>query len=344
MNKSLNTTRTVLILLIGVFIIARLALPEYAKHVINQQLGNLKEYRGHVEDVSLAIWRGAYSVQGVMIEKRDGHAQAPLFISNEIDFSLDWSSLLHGEVLADIRFVGPEINFVDQKKDGDQTGKDQDWREVVKSLVPITINTFQIQSGAIHFRNFASSPPVNLQLSELDIVVSNLTNADRGKKAQQARIDGSGKMLDHAPFEVYGILDPLGNLENFDINLRISDIDLRRANTLTKAYANFDFQSGHGDFVMELRARDGNLNGYAKPLLNDVDIIDWEEAKELSAPWEGFVAAVSWLLSNHDKERIASKIEIKGELQQQDVSTWQAFTSILRNAFIQAYEARFDNS
>lgn len=49
-------------------------------------------------------------------------------------------------------------------------------------------------------------------------------------------------------------------------DLKITDVELTTANPLARTYAGLDLPSGHGDFTIELEARAGRLNGYAKPL------------------------------------------------------------------------------
>ena len=95
---------------------------------------------------------------------------------------------------------------------------------------------------------------------------------------------------------------------------------------------------------MELQAENGQLEGYARPVLDNVAILDLSEDGEegvLSAAWEAIVGALGQIFRNQPEDRIATEIEISGNLDNQDVSAWQAFVSILRNAFIEAYDAQF---
>lgn len=95
---------------------------------------------------------------------------------------------------------------------------------------------------------------------------------------------------------------------------------------------------------MELEAVDGQMKGYAKPILDNVVIFDLQKDLDdgvFSAAWQAVVGALGRVFRNQPKDRIASQIEISGSLDQKNISVWQTFISILRNAFVEAYEARF---
>jgi len=224
------------------------------------------------------------------------------------------------------------------------SGAGTDWRAAIQQLAPIRIDRLDIQNGKLHFHNFKSDPNVHLVLTDLDGGFTNISNADRSENAVHAGFQLAGLMLENARANLHGHLDPLGDFRDFVINMKITGIELQRINDLTEAYGNFDFESGEGDFIMELEATEGQLTGYAKPLLDNVTILDLEKDLEngiFSAAWEAVVGAMGRIFRNQPKDRIASQIEIRGDLNQREISPWQAFTSVLRNAFVEAYESRF---
>ncbi len=324
----------------------RMALPGLVRDYLNDRLADMGAYRGHVEDVDLALWRGAYTLNGLSVVKAEEKTQVPFLRADALDLSVSWRALWKGSIVAEAAFMSPELNFVDTPGEGGgQSGEGADWRVALQQLLPIELNLLRVVNGRIHFRNFNSQPPVDLEISELDATATNLNNADRREGAQMADIEATGLMLNQAATEFHASLDPLGDMQDFTMQLRARGIELPRLNALTEAYGNFTFESGSGDFVMELEANDGRLQGFAKPLLDNVDILDLkEDAKKgvLSAAWEAMVGGAGWLFRNHPQDRLASQIEISGNLDQQDVSGWQAFVSVLHNAFVDAYQANFE--
>lgn len=53
--------------IIVALIIFRLFLPLIVKNYVNKTLNNIPGYSGHVEDIDLALWRGAYTIDGLIL-------------------------------------------------------------------------------------------------------------------------------------------------------------------------------------------------------------------------------------------------------------------------------------
>ena len=142
------------------------------------------DYRGHITDVDLAWWRGAYQINELKIVKTSGKVPVPFLDAPLIDLSVSWRSLWYDHaVVAEVVFVHPELNFVDGgNKQNSQTGQGTDWRRQLEKLLPITLNEVRIENGTLTFRNFNSKPPVDLKATQLDASIRNLTNV-RDEKA-----------------------------------------------------------------------------------------------------------------------------------------------------------------
>lgn len=335
---------SILVIVAIVLIGLRLALPGLVKNSLNKQLAEMGDYQGRVADVDIALLRGAYVIHDLEIVKVSEAVPVAFFEADSIDLSVSWRALLSGKVVAEVEFINPELHFVDGDEKDSQSGAGTDWRAALQQLVPIRIDRLGVDNGTLHFHNFKSDPNVHLLLTELDGAFSNLSNADRSQDTVPADFNFTGLLFENASASMQGKLDPLADFRNFVINLKVTDIELQRINDLAEAYGHFNFKSGTGDFIMELEAVDGQMSGYAKPILNNVVIFDLQKDLEkgvFSAAWQAVVGAVGQIFRNQPKDRIASQIEITGSLDEKNISAWQAFVSILRNAFVGAYEARF---
>src|SRR5262245_4215150 len=99
----------VLAIVAAVLIAARIALPYWMKDEVNRRLMLLPNYDGHVEDVDVALWRGAYRVEGVRIVKTGVKSSTPFFDGDRVDFSVEWNSLLHGRIVAECAMWRPNL-------------------------------------------------------------------------------------------------------------------------------------------------------------------------------------------------------------------------------------------
>jgi uncharacterized protein involved in outer membrane biogenesis len=341
------TLAGVVVLLIALHI----ALPYMVRNYLNDKLADMGAYRGQINDVDLALWRGAYKINGLKIVKIDGKIPVPFVNAPLIDLSVSWHSLWYNHaVVAEVQFFHPEVNFVDggANKQNSQTGQGTDWRAQLGKLLPITLNEVRIFDGKISFRNFNSKPPVNMNATQVNASIFNLTNVVDTKGKRDARFEGNALLLGQAPLETTATFDPLSNFEDFEFRLRVKDIELKRMNDFASAYGKFDFNAGHGDVVIEAQAKKAQLNGYIKPLLKDVDVFNWQQDVEnkdkgiFRSIWEAIVGGSETVLKNQAKNQFATRVELSGSVHRQDVSAFQAFLQILRNGFIQAFNAQYE--
>ncbi|QIB52076.1 DUF748 domain-containing protein [Pseudomonas sp. OIL-1] len=352
MKKSLSILLVVLVIIALLLVALRVALPGIVRDTLNDKMANMGEdYRGEVEDVDLAIWRGAATLKNVSVHKIQDNEQVPFFQTPEADLSLRWAPLIREQILAiRIHLLEPELNFVDGPEEADQYGDEVDWRDTVKELLQVEIDEFHYDNGRVHFRNFTSDPPVNLYADNVNVMVYNLTNAEEKDGSRDARLEGTADFLDHAPVEAQANFDPLLRFDNFDARMRLEGLDLTRLNDFAAAYGNFDFKAGHGEVVMEVEAEESQLSGYIKPLLRDVEIFDFEQdvANEdkgfFRGVWEALVHGGEEVLSNPSADQFASRIELEGSLDDPEVSALQAFFAILRNAFVEAFSPQFERA
>lgn len=335
-----------IVVLIGV----RIALPSIVRHTLNKHMDRMGDYHGHVADVDISLWRGAYGLDGLKIVKVSGKVPVPLLQTPHMDIHVSWRALMHGAIRASIEFDRPVLNFVDGNgAPGTQAGGGVDWRAQLQQLVPIRLDAVEVHDGTITFRNFVSKPRVDIKATRVNARVTNLTNADRSKGRRVADMHATALVLGEAPLDTSARFDPLGKVVDFKFDLRILRIDLTKLNDLARAYAKLDFTSGHGDFVMQLNARDGRLEGYAKPLFHDMKIFSWKQdvAEEHENPfqvaWQAVAQVVTSIFTNHEKDQFATRVPISGTIDDKKFGTWRAIVNVLHNAFVKAYTSQLEH-
>ena len=333
-----------LLVVILLLVIARALLPYAVRHYLNARMDRMGEYHGQITDISLHLWRGGYTINGLRIVKTTGKLPAPLLDTPRADIELSWFALSHGVFRGKVNFTAPTVNFVEGHGEGDsQTGKGVDWRAELKLLAPMRLDEINVSNGTVTFQNFVSNPRVDLKMTDVNGTVTNLTNIQRRKGNRVATLHAIAKILVDAPFETDASFDPLSHFGDFSYQLQATGIQLTRANALAQAYAGLDFAGGTGTFSMELEARNGQLDGYAKPIFHDLKIFSWKQdvVQDKKGPiklaYEALAQGVVTLFENHANDQFATRVPISGRIDDKQLDTSQAIIGVLRNAFIKAY-------
>jgi len=259
----------------------------------------------------------------------------------KLDLGVEWRALLDGEIVAQIAAIRPQVNFVKgPSKATTQAGTEANWQQTVEDLVPMRINKLVLVDGEVHYRDFHSSPKVDVLLDHLDARVSNLTNSKEFSGSRVATIDVRGTLMRSGQIKLEGQLDPFNPKPTFDLTSSIERLQLAQLNTFLKAYVNIDVEKGRLAMYSDLHARDGQFHGYVKPLIEGLDVLRWKEEDErpLEKLWQGLVGGVAEIFQNQEHDRLATRIPLSGRFNQPDVNGWKAAFSLLRNAFIHALQ------
>ncbi|HZG24137.1 MAG TPA: hypothetical protein VEZ17_06125, partial [Chitinophagaceae bacterium] len=54
---------TIILVIVALLVVFRLLLPVIVLHFANKSLANVKGYYGHIEDIDMSLYRGAYQVK-----------------------------------------------------------------------------------------------------------------------------------------------------------------------------------------------------------------------------------------------------------------------------------------
>ena len=348
----INTWKGRITLTLVVLIAAlRMAMPWLVLNYVNETLDNISGYKGHIADIDINLWRGAYKIQGIELVKTDSPVPRPLFAASTIDMSVLWSALFRGAVVAEVYMVNPEVNFVAGKEGQEaQTGEGEDWTEVIQQLVPIEIDRFETVNGSIHYYDFNSDPKVDVYLSNVDALIRNLNNSGGEGKERLAKLKAHALAMNHADVNLNFNVDPFAKKPDFDFDLRLLQLQMARVREYLKAYGPFDADSGTLDLVVEMAAKSGAVDGYIKPIFKDLNILSWKKDVEQDKdnPFRVVLEAVSGffagLLENQPKDQFATRVPISGRLDDPSVGILPALGNILKNAFIEAFTPTLEQS
>jgi hypothetical protein len=348
-ETSTKRKRLIIIALIVVVLIVgiRLALPYIILRYANNALAEMKGYNGHVEDIDLALLRGAYEIDSIYINKYDSASgeETPFFATRLIDLSIEWQSLLKGSLVGELVFHEPRLRFTAEKAEPDKIKKDSsDWKELLDDLMPLKVNRFEVRNGRIQYIDESSKPKVDISMTNTNILATNLRNAyDSSQSVLPAGINATADVYD-GTLDFKMKLNPLADQPTFDLNAELKNTNLKKLNDFFQAYAKVDVNKGTFGAYSEVAAKDGKFSGYVKPILKDLDVLGKEDRKDniLRKLWEGFVGVTGQIFENKDKKQVATKIPFKGEIKDPDSNIWYTISQVMQNAFVRALQPSLD--
>lgn len=331
-------------------IVVRLALPYIVKWYLNNKvLNQLEDYNGHVDDVDLSLWRGAYQIQDVEIVKIGSEIEEPFVKVKELDLSIQWKSLFKGSIVGEIVIYKAVVNFAFSKDENkQQTGTEEDWTQLVKDLLPISINRFAIEDSNIELVNLLSATNTDISLADLELEITNIQNTVSASDPALpsdvtafANMPGYGGNLNLTARAML-----LKQIPDFDYNLKFEKAQLTKFNDLAEHFTGMTFEKGNISVYSEMAMKDGEFEGYVKPLIEDMLIFSWKEENRKVGAWfkEFFSEGIKEIFENHRKQQLATKIPLSGNLGDVKTEVWTTIVNVLRNAYIQAFQYQLDDS
>lgn len=329
----------ILILLIAF----RLYLPTLVKNYVNKVLADIPGYYGQVEDIDIALIRGAYVINGMYLNKGTAESQVPFLNFPKSDISIEWKSLFKGKIVSEIIMTSPEVIYVfeDQKDESGDANVD-DWTKALTDLVPIDINHFEVYDGKLAFVQLSAEPNIDLQINNLQLTADNLRNVVEKERILPSPIRASGVSIGKGKVSLEGNMNLVKEIPDMDLSFSLQDAEATALNDFTRHYAGLDFDKGTFGIFSEVAIADGHLVGYIKPLLTDTKLIG-EDDGFLGVLWEGFVGFFKFILKNQGTDTLATKVPIEGDLNNVEAGIWPTVFNIFENAWIKAFTGEVDN-
>jgi hypothetical protein len=334
-----------LIVFAATFLAVHLYLAIWIRDYVNRKLSEIPDYRAHVDAVTLHLWRGAYQIHNIKIEKVSGHVPVPFFSAPLIDLSVEWKALFRGSFVGEIDFHRPQMNFVNGRtKAEQQAAVDEPWTDKIKQLFPLKFNRFAVHNGEIHYRDFSSDPKVDVVVDRVQMVATNLTNTKKLSKSLIAEIQAEGRPLGQGRLRSQMSLDPYAAKPTFALNLELAEIPLEKLNDFARAYGHFDFKSGTLRLATQVESKNGSFTGYVEPVFDNMNIGTAQDAQKnpLSGLWASIVDGLTKIIRNQPKNRFGTHVPISGSFDQPHPALLTTIFNVFKNAFIKAFEGKLE--
>jgi hypothetical protein len=200
----------------------------------------------------------------------------------------------------------------------------------------VEVGRIDARKSTFGIRNEDADPPYRLFVNAGKLSVNEFTNRPGGPRS---RLELDGRFMGSGATRLRASFLPTAKAPDLDLDLAIQKTDLTKLNPVWKEFGGFDVAKGRFSLFVELAVRDNRVDGYVKPLFEDVDVYDAKQDEDegvFQKIYEGIVGGAAELLENQPRDTVAMKTDLSGPVSNPRASTLQILLSILRNAFVKA--------
>lgn len=339
--KTVKVGYLVILLLLLALLIFRLALPGIVKNYVNKKLNQLPGYTGHVDDIDISLYRGAYVIKGLLLKKKTDPPKYPFIEIERADLSVQWGALFKGRLVGEVILDHAEVNILATEEIDKEPSKDS-WTKTVKALMPMTINRLQINRGQLAYLDLKKKPPTDLYIHELQLTALNLANVDKSGKKLPSHVSLTGVSLGGGHLKADMDVNALKDIPDMAVALSLKGTNLLSLNNFFEGNTKMDVERGTIDIFSKMTLMDGEMNGYVKPFISNLKVLDVKKdikkkGGALRVIKKAVVGLFAKAVTNPKTKKIATVIPIKGNVKDPKTSGWATFVNVLRNAFIQAF-------
>jgi hypothetical protein len=208
----------------------------------------------------------------------------------------------------------------------------------------LRIDQGNIENSEFGFVNKATNPPYRVFITGTDIYLENWSNQ---LTEDTAIVRLRGMFMGTGATQVDGVFRPETKSPDFDLSLRIWKTQVKTMNNLLRAYGGVDMASGVFSVFAEIKVKNGEIDGYIKPLFKDVKAYDPAQDTDkvlLKKIYEKMINAASEVLKNTPRGEVATKANLSGPVETPKASTWEMVVTLIQNAFFEAILPGFERS
>lgn len=320
----------------------RLLLPLIVKKYVNGVLSDIPGYYGEVDDIDIALYRGAYVIHSLYLNKIDAGSKVPYLDFEKTDISIEWNALFDGKIVSEVIMTRPKVIYVFEDQQAGTEPEVEAWTKALTDLVPIDINNFEVIDGTAAFVELQADPSIDLNLHNIQLNATNLRNVVQQERTLPSEVHATAISIGEGKMKMDGKMNLVKEIPDMDIAVSITEADVTALNDFTKHYAKIDFDSGTFEVFGEVAIADGYLKGSIKPIIKDGKLIGKDDGF-LATLWEGFVGFFKFVLKNQKNNTLATKVPIEGDLNNVGPKMWPTITGIFKNAWIQAFKGVVDD-
>jgi hypothetical protein len=199
----------------------------------------------------------------------------------------------------------------------------------------VRIDDGKIKNCEFGIVNQAASPSYRMFISGTDVDLENWSNR---LSEGTATVKLHGLLMGSGATDITGTFRPETKSPDFDLHVKILKTPAKSLNPALRAHSGTDVVAGVFSVFSEMTVKDGQVQGYLKPLYKDVTAYDPEQDKDkglLTKIFEKTIDVASSVFKNTRGE-VATKADVAGPVENPQASTWEMVATLFSNAFFDA--------
>lgn len=324
-------------------LIFRLFLPGLVKNYVNNKLDALPGYSGRVDDIDIALLRGAYVIKGLVLAKKTDPPKYPFLKIHQADLSIEWRALFHGKLVGEVEMQRPVIHITAETEDLDKEPSRESWTQTIDALMPMKVNRLLAKNGRFSYLDGGT----DLHIDDMNLIALNLRNVISAPAALPSTFTLTGTTIGKGRLRADMKANVIKDIPDFNMNMQLNGTDLTALNKFLKKHLTFDIHRGSIDIYGELKMTDGRFNGYIKPFIKNLKVLDVKKDIKkkggvLNVVKKAVVGLFAKAVENPKTKKIATKVPIEGNIKNLKTDGWKTFVGVLRNAFVKAFRQGID--
>jgi membrane protein len=339
-------------------LVARAALPTVLKWLANLAVRKIPGYRASVRRVIIDFTVPSLVVQGLSIAKFNRSKPEQLLDFTSVIVASEWKKILTGALVGHIRIDSPRLLFDlecirgeaedgtnQPNRDGNSVAQDhqQPWQAKVKELPAFRLSSVVVTDGEVHLQGVPGQNGADVRIDRLNLSLENITNSIKIAPTLMATAYCKARVMSDGNLALRLEGYPLADLPTFNADFQTSNIDLTEVRSLIEKNAEIAVRQGIVDLYLEAAAADGQIHGYAKSIFDHLEL-ETPRHSGFAGKLKAWAAeAIAKLGKNKTKDRIATRLDFEGSLDDPELCLTDAIFSFLHNSFVTAERAALEH-
>jgi membrane protein len=327
-------------------LVLRAALPVLLTWLANRSLRKVPGYRGRILRIRLDFTAPRVMVQGFSLAALNGGgAEHHLQVASIVAGS-HWRDILAGKWIGYIRMDAPWVllNLEGQHRNGNGNNakpaqevkavEQSSWQERVKQLPAFRLSSAVLADGEVHVRGIPGQAGTDLRIDRVNLSLVNITNNLKVAPTLMATAAGTARVMVDGELALRAEGYPLAEPPAFDFDFQTSKVDLTNFRSLIEHYAGVAVRRGVADLYVEAAAKEGYIEGYAKPIFDHLELAPPPARSGWRAKLKAWSAQAAVKLGkNKHNDRIATRLDFAGSLADPSLNITAAILKFIRNGF-----------